>query len=143
MVDLYKEHPKEKNISQNKSNSIFLEATLEPQSNLHKKDSLSILKDDFFSRADPPIFTSIAIELSDQSNETSLSFSSIEINKPLEVNPSSCQKSNVWCHLECIYLFIHLFIYLFICFSFFKADTFSSITLLIKIDLKLQNFIIL
>ena len=36
-----------------------------------------------------------------------------------------------------MYLFIHLFIYL------FNVDTFSSNTFLIKIDSKLQNFIIL
>ena len=37
--------------------------------------------------------------------------------------------------------FIHLFIYLFI--YLFNVDTFSSNTFLIKIDSKLQNFIIL
>ena len=39
-----------------------------------------------------------------------------------------------------VYLFIYLFIYLSI-YLFFNVDTFSSNTLLIKINLKLQNFI--
>ena len=38
---------------------------------LEKKVNPSILKDDFFSRTDPLIFTSIAPVLLDRSNETS------------------------------------------------------------------------
>ena len=53
---------------------IFLEAVLatevmqEPQSNLEEKVNPSILKNEFFSRIDPSIFTSIAPVLLDQSN---------------------------------------------------------------------------
>ena len=43
----------------------------EPQSNLEEKASPSILKDDYSSRLDPSIFTSVAPALLDQSNETS------------------------------------------------------------------------
>ena len=52
---------------------IFLKAVLarEPQSNLEEKVKPSILKDDFSSRTDPFIFTSIEPLLLDQSNETS------------------------------------------------------------------------
>ena len=56
---------------------IFLEAVLEieiiqePQSNLEEKVNPSILKDDFSSRIDPPIFTAIEPLLLDQSNKTS------------------------------------------------------------------------
>ena len=53
---------------------------LEANSNLEEKDKPSILKDDFSSRTDPSIFTSIAPMLLDGSK---LSFSSIEKNKPL------------------------------------------------------------
>ena len=57
---------------------IFLEAVLaieiiqEPQSNLEKKVDFSTLKDDFSSKTDPSILTS-------------MTFSSFEINKPLPV----------------------------------------------------------
>ena len=44
---------------------------LEANSNLEEKDKPSILKDDFSSRTDPSIFTSIAPMLLDGSNETS------------------------------------------------------------------------
>ena len=56
---------------------IFLEAVLEieiiqePQSNLEEKVNPSILKDDFSSRTDPFIFTSIEPLLLDWSNKTS------------------------------------------------------------------------
>ena len=58
---------------------IFLEAVLaieiervqESQSNLEEKVNPSILKDDFSSRTDPSIFTSIEPLLLDRSNETS------------------------------------------------------------------------
>ena len=56
---------------------IFLEAVLEieiiqePQSNLEEKVNPSILKDDFSSRTDPFIFTSIEPLLLDRSNKTS------------------------------------------------------------------------
>ena len=46
----------------------------EPQSNLEEKASPSILKDDYSSRLDPSIFTSVAPALLDQSNETSWVF---------------------------------------------------------------------
>ena len=44
---------------------------LEMQFNLEKKGSPSILKDDFSSRTDPFIFTSIALKLLDQASKTS------------------------------------------------------------------------
>ena len=70
---------------------IFLEAISaiqimqEPQSNLEEKLNPSILKDDFSSRTDPPIFLSIApvVKLF---KPNQLSFSSNEINKPLPAN---------------------------------------------------------
>ena len=43
----------------------------EPQSNLEEKVNPNILKYDFPSRTDPPIFTSIEPLLFDWSNETS------------------------------------------------------------------------
>ena len=46
----------------------------EPQSNLEEKVNPSIVKDDFFSRTGPSIFTSIAPVLLDRSNETSWAF---------------------------------------------------------------------
>ena len=55
---------------------IFLELLLaievikEPQSKLEENVNPSILKDDFSSRREPPIFTSIAPVLLDWSNET-------------------------------------------------------------------------
>ena len=55
---------------------IFLEAVLaiemmqEPRSNLEEKGNPNILKDDFSSRPDPSIFTSIAPVLLDGSNKT-------------------------------------------------------------------------
>ena len=51
-----------------------IEIMLEPQSNLEEKDNPNILKDDFSTRNDPSIFTSIAPVLLDQSNETSWIF---------------------------------------------------------------------
>ena len=56
---------------------IFLKAILpieimkEHQSNLEEQANPSILKDDFSSRIDPPIFTSIEPLLLDHLNETS------------------------------------------------------------------------
>ena len=56
---------------------IFFEAVLaieimqEPQSNLEENVYPSILKDDFSSRIDLPIFTSTERLLLDQSNQTS------------------------------------------------------------------------
>ena len=59
----------------------------ELQSKLEEKiNPSSILNDDFFLRAEPFIFTSLTPVLLDWSEETSfssLSFSSIEINKQL------------------------------------------------------------
>ena len=49
---------------------LAIETMYEPQSNLEEKVNPSILKDDFSSRADPSIFTSIAPVLLVQSNET-------------------------------------------------------------------------
>ena len=43
----------------------------QPQSKLEEKVNLSILKDEFSSRTDPSIFTSIAPVLLDRSNKTS------------------------------------------------------------------------
>ena len=54
----------------------------EPQSNLEEKDNPSILEDDFSSRKDPSIFTSIAPALWPV-KWNQLSFSNVEINKPL------------------------------------------------------------
>ena len=56
---------------------VFLETVLaievmeEPQSNLEEKVNPRILKDDFSSRADPSMFTSIDPLLLDWSNESS------------------------------------------------------------------------
>ena len=50
---------------------LAIEAVQEPQSNLEEKDNPSISKVDFPLRADLFIFTSIAPELLDRSNETS------------------------------------------------------------------------
>ena len=79
MVDLwrYRASSGERNFVERIKASIFLEAVLaleimqEPQSNLEKKVDSSTLKDDFSSRRDPSILTSIAPELLDQSNKTS------------------------------------------------------------------------
>ena len=49
-----------------------MEPVKEVQSNFEEKDNPSILKDDFSSRTDPSIFTSVAPELLDRSNETGL-----------------------------------------------------------------------
>ena len=68
---------------------VFLEAVLaietmqEPQSDLEEKVNPSVLKDDFFSRTDQPILTSIAPVLFRLVKRNQLSFSSIEINRPL------------------------------------------------------------
>ena len=50
---------------------LAIEIMSDPQSNLDEKDNPSILKDDFYSRTDPSIFTSIIPVLLDRSNETS------------------------------------------------------------------------
>ena len=79
MVDLwrYRASSGERNFVERIKAPIFLEAVLaieimyEPQSNLEKKVDSSTLKDDFSSRTDPSILTSIAPELLDQSNKTS------------------------------------------------------------------------
>ena len=52
--------------------------TQELQSYLQKKGSPSILTDDFSSSAHPSIFTSIAAEPLDQSNETSVVFPALK-----------------------------------------------------------------
>ena len=63
---------------------IFLEAVLaieimkEPQSNLEEKVNPIILKDDFSSRTDPSIFTSITPVLLDWSIETSSVFPALK-----------------------------------------------------------------
>ena len=51
--------------------ALAIEIMLELQSNLEEKVNPSILKDDFSSRTDPFIFTSIALLLLEWSNETS------------------------------------------------------------------------
>ena len=56
---------------------------LTAQFNLEEKFNHSILKDDFSSMTDPSIFTAIATVLLDWSSH--MSFSSIEINKPIQV----------------------------------------------------------
>ena len=79
MVDLwrYRASSGERNFVERIKAPIFLEAVLaieimqEPQSNLEKKVDSNILKDDFSSKTDPSILTSIAPELLDQSNKTS------------------------------------------------------------------------
>ena len=79
MVDLwrYRAPSGERNFVERIKAPIFSEAVLakeimhEPQFNLEKKVDSSILKDDFSSRTDPSILTSIAPELLDQSNKTS------------------------------------------------------------------------
>ena len=45
------------------SNFLAIETMQEPRSNLEEKANLSILKDVFSSRTDPPIFTSIACHI--------------------------------------------------------------------------------
>ena len=52
------------------------------QPNLEERVNPNTLKEDFFSRTDQFIFTSILSVFLDQSKETSPVFSSIEINKP-------------------------------------------------------------
>ena len=79
MVDLYRcrANSGERNFIEQIKAQIFLEAVLtikimyEPQSNLEKKVNPSILKDDFSSKTDPFIFTSIEPVLLEWSNETS------------------------------------------------------------------------
>ena len=79
MVDLWRCRASsgERNFVERIKAPIFLEAVLaieimqEPQSNLEKKVDSNILKDDFSSKTDPSILTSIAPELLDQSNKTS------------------------------------------------------------------------
>ena len=79
MVDLYRyrETSGERNFTEQIKAPIFLEGLLaieimsEPQSNLEEKVNPSTLKDDFSSRTNPYIFTSIVPVLLDQSNETS------------------------------------------------------------------------
>ena len=70
--------------------SIFLEAVLaiekmeEPQSNLEEKvNPIILIKDEFFSRTDPSIFTSISPVFFRLAKENWLSFFSNEINKLL------------------------------------------------------------
>ena len=79
MVDLYRYRATsgERNFIEGIKAPIFLEAVLaikimyEPQSNLEERVNPSILKDDFSSKTDPSIFTSVAPVLLDLSNETS------------------------------------------------------------------------
>ena len=79
MVDLwrYRAPSGEINFVERIKAPIFLEAVLaieimqEPQSNLEKKVDSNILKDDFSSKTEPSILTSIAPELLDQSKKTS------------------------------------------------------------------------
>ena len=61
---------------------LAIEIMHKPQSNLEEKVNPSILKDDFSSKTNLFIFTSIAPVLLDRSNKASC-FSSTEINKPL------------------------------------------------------------
>ena len=82
MVDLqrYNVTSGERNFIERIKTPIFLEPVLpieilqEPQYNLEDKVKPSILKDDFSSKTDPFIFTSIAPVLFDRSNETSSVF---------------------------------------------------------------------
>ena len=68
------------------------EIMYEPQSNLEEKDNFRILKFDFSSRIDQSISTSMMFNISFCNNnvrpvkKNKLSFSSIEINKPLPVS---------------------------------------------------------
>ena len=73
-----------------------------------------MLKNDFFSRTDPSIFTSIAPVLVDRSNETSWVFPafistsyflsqstvSCRSDSSSEANSSCCHISDAWSHLE-------------------------------------------
>ena len=86
----------------------------EPQSNLEEKENSSILKDDFSSKTDWSIFTSIAPELLDQSNKTSWVYPALKstshfLSQPIgscrpDLNSeatSSCRhRSDAWSHLE-------------------------------------------
>ena len=79
MVDLqiYRATSGKSNVIERIKAPIFLEVVLtiditeEPQSNLEEKVNPNLLKDYFFSRTDPSIFTSIVPVLLDRSNETS------------------------------------------------------------------------
>ena len=66
-----------KKLHRTNQNSNFLGA-IEPQSNFEEKVNPSILKDDFSSRTDPFIFTSIPPVLLDRSNETSWVLSALK-----------------------------------------------------------------
>ena len=61
----------------------------EPQSNLKDKGSSSILNYDFSSKRDPSIFNINSTRVTRPANRNKLSFSSIEINKPLTAQDHS------------------------------------------------------
>ena len=79
-----------------------------------EKVNPSILKDDFSSRTNPSIFTSIAPVLLDRSNETSWVFPALKSTSHFlpqstvsrrsdsssEDNSSCCHRSDAWSHLE-------------------------------------------
>ena len=84
------------------------------QSNLEAKVNLCILKDDFPSRTNPSIVTSIAPMLLDLPNETSSVFPALKSTSHFmpqstasrrsdsisEANSSCCHRPDVWSHLE-------------------------------------------
>ena len=83
-------------------------------SNLEEKINPSILKEYFFSRTEPFIFTLIAPVLLEQSNKTSWFFPALKSTSHFlpqstvshrsasssETNSSCCHRSDVWSHLE-------------------------------------------
>ena len=86
----------------------------ETQSNLEEKVNPNILKDNFSSKTDPFIFTSIEPLLLDRSNETSRAFPALKSTSHFlpqstvprrsdsssEANSSCCHRSDAWSHLE-------------------------------------------
>ena len=66
-----------------------IETMSEPQSNLKDKGSSSILNYDFSSKRDPSIFNINSTRVTRPVNRNKLSFSSIEINKPLTAQDHS------------------------------------------------------
>ena len=87
----------------------------EPQSNsIQEAYTSSILEDDFSSKIDPFLFTSIAPELLDWSNERSWVFAALKLTSYFlpqftvsprsesssDVNSSCCHRPDAWSHLE-------------------------------------------
>ena len=83
-----------KKVHRTNQGTILLEVLLaieiieEPQSNLEEKIYPSILKDDFSSKADPPIFTSTAPVLLERPNKTSSEFQALK-SRPTSVHSFS------------------------------------------------------